>query len=124
MPGVDGEGQLLRRVLAELDVLRRLQGRGEHGEGCDVRQALRVDVVGERGQIAIQLRDEPGQAHYLRQLRMRIREDGFDGEVKRYQAHFVLIRPDHFVAWTSLDEQLASHLPKQVLSLARGAFEI
>jgi len=54
---------------------------------------------------------------------LTIVEDSFDGEVKRYQARFVLIRPDHFVAWTSLDAQLAFHLPKQVLTLARGTFE-
>jgi hypothetical protein len=56
-------------------------------------------------------------------LPLTIVEDSFEGEVKRYQAHFVLIRPDHFVAWTSLDAQLAPHLPKQLLNLARGALE-
>jgi hypothetical protein len=54
---------------------------------------------------------------------LTIVEDCFEGEVKRYQARFVLIRPDHFVAWTSMDEQLASHLPKQILTFARGVFE-
>ena len=52
---------------------------------------------------------------------LTIVEESCEGEVKRYQARFVLIRPDHFVAWTSSDAQLASHLPKQVLTLARGA---
>lgn len=56
-------------------------------------------------------------------LPLTIVEDSLEGEAKRYQARYVLIRPDHFVAWTSADAQLASHLPNQVLILARGTFE-
>ncbi len=47
-------------------------------------------------------------------------EDSGDGEARRYDAALVLVRPDHFVAWTTSETSVTRAQADAVLALAMG----
>ena len=49
-----------------------------------------------------------------------IREAGTK-ETQRYQARWVLVRPDHFVAWVAHDAVLSAAVAEEVLAVVSGA---
>jgi len=49
-----------------------------------------------------------------------IREAGTE-ETQRYQARWVLVRPDHFVAWVAHDAVLSAAVVEEVLAVLSGA---
>jgi len=49
-----------------------------------------------------------------------IREAGTE-ETQRYQARWVLVRPDHFVAWVAHDAVLSAAVAEEVLAVVSGA---
>ncbi|RYZ08522.1 MAG: monooxygenase [Comamonadaceae bacterium] len=70
---------------------------------------------------------DPGAARAVREaaeaegLPLAVVEAPAQGEVQRYAAHWVLVRPDHFVAWTGQDAAIAHDAVMRVLGVARGS---
>jgi 2-polyprenyl-6-methoxyphenol hydroxylase-like FAD-dependent oxidoreductase len=54
-------------------------------------------------------------------LPLQVLQVPLQDEARRYEARWVLVRPDHFVAWTSQDEDITADTARQVLALAQGA---
>ena len=54
------------------------------------------------------------------QLPLTVIEADAEGEVARYEASLVLVRPDHFVAWSSREPQIAANQAADILALASG----
>jgi 2-polyprenyl-6-methoxyphenol hydroxylase-like FAD-dependent oxidoreductase len=46
-----------------------------------------------------------------------------EGEAARYGASLVLVRPDHFVAWSACEQRIAIREAGQILNVARGKVE-
>ena len=54
-------------------------------------------------------------------LPLTVLEDPASGEAARYEARLVLVRPDHFVMWSTRDAIVDADAVRQVLRLAQGA---
>jgi 2-polyprenyl-6-methoxyphenol hydroxylase-like FAD-dependent oxidoreductase len=57
------------------------------------------------------------------QMPLTVVEDTARGEAARYAASLVLVRPDHFVAWSTRETLAGADQARQVLQLARGSAE-
>lgn len=54
------------------------------------------------------------------QFPLTIVQEKADGETERYQANVVLVRPDHFVAWSSSEPYCADGFAEHLLTMAAG----
>ena len=83
------------------------------------------DVMGD-GFTLFALGTGPGVARAFRGtadalgIPLTIVEDAGDGEVARYAASLILVRPDHFVAWVCGDAEVSEVDAQAVLQRARG----
>jgi hypothetical protein len=49
-----------------------------------------------------------------------VRQESKGSEADRYQAHWVLVRPDQFIAWVGHEHRLTEQHVQSVLAMARG----
>jgi len=62
-----------------------------------------------------------GEAAADRGIPLAVVEQPTPGEAQRYAARWVLVRPDHFVAWTSAQGEVSPTQARRVLARAQGA---
>jgi len=53
-------------------------------------------------------------------LPLTVRQESKGAEADRYQARWVLVRPDQFIAWVGHDNRLSEQDVQGVLAMARG----
>ena len=53
-------------------------------------------------------------------LPLTVRQESKGSEADRYQAHWVLVRPDQFIAWVGHEHRLTEQHVQAVLAMARG----
>lgn len=86
------------------------------------------EAVGQRFTL-LALGAAAAQAGLLREaartlgLPLDIVEDAGTAETQRYAASWVLVRPDHFVAWSSTDAELTPDQLAEVVESARGGLQ-
>ena len=72
--------------------------------------------IGVAGEAVQRFRDAAGELH----VPLSVVQDAGGGETARYEASWVLVRPDQFVAWVGHEPAVAREDPLRVLDLVRG----